>query len=841
MNVWYSRVLPFVQIDMATNKFTLFCNMLRFLFSFLFAFLLIISNAQKTNLGGIVMGNVIHAQNQKPIENATIKLTKLQDSLFFYTSITDKNGLFEIDKISFGWYTLTIKAIGFSSLTIDSLNIRAERFDFNLGDIKLQESSQNLNEVIVYAEKPLIENKDGKIIYNVGESALSSGSTTSELLKSMPLVSNDPNGKILLKGKEPKILIDDKPVELNSDQLKDLLESLPGSSIEKIELMTNPPPEYATEEGGVINIVTKKGKIGSTGKITLSGGTRGEGGLTGNYGYRNKGFSYNVIAGANYSQLVGNSYSKRENFFTDSSNYFNTDGNFKNINTRPNARVQVNYDLKKNQTINFTYQGNLNNFTNQSFNQFTNINAQKLAYKSSTRNNVSDGLGYNHNINFSYTKKGKNAAEVFRLIVGGNVGKNDNDRDFYQQYLTGNFNPTGVDSFQNQLYDSYNKSAFLRLSYDKPIKLLKAIISTGITINTGEDHNQLNTNYLNKTINQYVLSDLLSNNFKFRQDILTARFGATIPLNKKLKLIASVQAEQTINSFNFIKGNASNVSNNYWNVLPNVTLRQDFSKSFNLNMVYRAALRRPNIGEMNPNIDFSDPYNIRFGNPNLSPSKSHNFDINASLTKGKFYMNYNVGYNIVNDVINRIRTLTPDYKTQVSFVNIATRQEYEAGIWGGYTFSKKFRLNTSINYSRNLYSEIEKKLYRYQDGNNIATAINFGYTPNSVFTIDGNIRYAQFADPQGRSRSNLSMNIGLQHRFFDKRLQVSLNIIDPIITQQFTTITTASNFRVESFNNSNTRNFRLAISWQLNKLVTKSNLSAKQKQAVLDKLKSQKK
>jgi outer membrane receptor for ferrienterochelin and colicin len=49
-------------------------------------------------------------------------------------------------------------------------------------------------------------------------------------------------------------------VELNLQQLQDLLESMPGSSIEKIEVMTNPPPQYANEQGGVINIVTKKVK-----------------------------------------------------------------------------------------------------------------------------------------------------------------------------------------------------------------------------------------------------------------------------------------------------------------------------------------------------------------------------------------------------------------------------------------------------------------------------------------------------------------------------------------------------------------------------------------------------
>ncbi len=197
--------------------------------------------------------------------------------------------------------------VGFAETQIDSIFLRPERYDFNLGDIKLNDAASALNEVIVYAEKPLIENKDDKITYNVGESALSGGATTAELLKNMPLVNNDPTGKILLKGKEPKILIDDKPTELNAQQLQDLLESLPGSSIEKIEIMTNPPPQYATETGGVINIVTKKGKIGWVGRTTVSGGTRGEGNMALNASYRTQPFSLNITAGLGGSILTGNS------------------------------------------------------------------------------------------------------------------------------------------------------------------------------------------------------------------------------------------------------------------------------------------------------------------------------------------------------------------------------------------------------------------------------------------------------------------------------------------------------------------------------------------------------
>ena len=101
--------------------------------------------------------------------------------------------------------------------------------------------------MVIYAEKPLIQSKDGNITFNAGESALAAGSNASDLLTQVPLVAKDADGKISVRGKEPKILIDDKPVELNLQQLQDLLESLPGSSIEKIEVMTNPPPQYANE------------------------------------------------------------------------------------------------------------------------------------------------------------------------------------------------------------------------------------------------------------------------------------------------------------------------------------------------------------------------------------------------------------------------------------------------------------------------------------------------------------------------------------------------------------------------------------------------------------------
>ena len=337
---------------------------------------------------GLIIGNVLDAGTSKPLSFASIQLKKMSDTVVTVQVVSDKNGAFECLNLPFGYYKLRASMVGYADLQIDSIYLREERYDFNLGDIKLNISSAASSEVIVYAEKPLIENKDDKIIFNVGESALSGGATTAELLKNMPLINNDPTGKILLKGKEPKILIDDKPTDLNAQQLQDLLESLPGHSIDKIEIMNTPPPQYATESGGVINIVTKKGKIGWVGRVSASAGSRGESALSANGSYRNQKLVLNINGGVGVSSITGNSYSKRENIYTDSTNYFNTQSRYTNYSSRPNFRAQADYELDKQHLLSFTYQQNPNSFDNNSTTTYTNINRNQQIYRMSDRNNL---------------------------------------------------------------------------------------------------------------------------------------------------------------------------------------------------------------------------------------------------------------------------------------------------------------------------------------------------------------------------------------------------------------------------------------------------------------------
>src|SRR5215204_4602713 len=355
---------------------------------------------------GIIIGSVLD-EKSKALEGATIQLISFKDTLHRRSILSTSTGIFEITHIPFGYYKLRISYVGLQPISFDSIHFRAERFDFNFNDIVLKQTTSNLAEIIIYAEKPLIQSKDGNITFNAGESALSQGSNASDLLTQVPLISKDPNGKILVRGKEPKILIDDKPVELNLQQLQDLLESLPGSSIEKIEVLTNPPPQYANEQGGVINITTKKGSVGMSGRLNVFAGTRGEFGANGSFSYRKNGLAININAGFAGNEFEGNGYSTRQNFYKDSTNYFKTANQYSNQNIRPNFRANIDYEVSKSHLLNFVLLYNQNNFDNLNKTVYQNLNRFDQLYRLSERTINSKGDGYNPNVSVTYTFKTK--------------------------------------------------------------------------------------------------------------------------------------------------------------------------------------------------------------------------------------------------------------------------------------------------------------------------------------------------------------------------------------------------------------------------------------------------
>lgn len=257
-------------------------------------------------------------EKSQPADGATVQL--LKDGKLVKAAITDAKGMAVFENIADGAYTFMITYTGYQAQTTGVYHFPG---DVNAATVTLQPGGIGLKEVNITTNKPFIEQKQGKVIVNVGASVTNVGTTVLEVLEKSPGVTVDRNGGISLQGKAGVLVtIDDKPTYLSGDDLNNLLSSMSSSQVDQIELIANPTAKYdANGNAGIINIKTKKNKLkGFNGIFTTSVGTgvypKNSNNLVLNYrsGRFNTFFTYNL----NYVQYFTKLYALRK-YYDDNS------------------------------------------------------------------------------------------------------------------------------------------------------------------------------------------------------------------------------------------------------------------------------------------------------------------------------------------------------------------------------------------------------------------------------------------------------------------------------------------------------------------------------------------
>ena len=236
---------------------------------------------------------------------------------------------------------------------------------------------------------------------------------------------------------------------------------------------------------------------------------------------------------------------------------------------------------------------------------------------------------FNKNISttLTYTWRPK-PGETLRVIAQTNLADNFSTRRFEQVFLFNDGNPTGQDSIQ---YQDNNTRVFgwnARINYDKMLVPKKTYLSTGVYVNHSINRVDVMAQYLKKP--EYQLGDLplLGQDFDFLQTIQQYRASIKHLFTERLSLLAGTTYELTNIKID-LKKEGRTALNDYGNWLPFATLNRSWKDRYNLTLSYKRTIRRPGLGELNPTVDFSDPYNVRYGNPGLIASTAHNFDLVA--------------------------------------------------------------------------------------------------------------------------------------------------------------------------------------------------------------------
>ena len=210
-----------------------------------------------------VTGSVVEQGSDTPIEQATVRVLNVKDSAMVRGVVSARNGSFTLKNVKKGSYLLHITFIGYDPL-YQPLQITGKKNPVNVGKLELSNGAIELGEAVVIGKAPEVTVRNDTVEYNADSYKVTEGSVLEDLLKKMPGVEVDSEGKITVNGKEvKKVMVDGK--EFFSDDPKVASKNLPAKMIDKLQVLDKKSDMAQMtgfddgEEETVINLTVKPG------------------------------------------------------------------------------------------------------------------------------------------------------------------------------------------------------------------------------------------------------------------------------------------------------------------------------------------------------------------------------------------------------------------------------------------------------------------------------------------------------------------------------------------------------------------------------------------------------
>ncbi|WP_026897139.1 TonB-dependent receptor domain-containing protein [Daejeonella oryzae] len=761
------------------HKFIIFC-----LFIFSSFSILAQSNAPLSGQGfSEINGKVLDSKTNSAVDFATVLLFSNAKQPV-KAGQTDLDGNFSFKNVTNGTYKLEVSFLGYTKYSSDSIKISSN--SLNLGTIKLNPSKSTvLQEVVIEGQRSTIQLGIDRKVFSVDQSLISEGGSATDLLANVPSVSVDMDGNVSLRGTDNvRVLIDGKPSAIGGGRIADILQSLPASAIESIELVTNPSSKYDPEgQSGIINIVLKKNKkIGLTGGVSSSIGSLNNYNASTNLSYRDQ----KVNLYGNYSYRNGNRVGGGFNntqFLTNNglvSN--NSESNRKNLNN--SFKLGADYYLNPKTTLglsgNFSFR---NNSSAEDLNYLISGFASENGSSFRETDRDGDGTGYDLSLDFSrdFKKKGEN------LVANVSFGQ-DKEKDF-QSFNQKFYTPEGLtrdttdsrNNYNNEFTSSYN----LQIDYTLPLTE-KQKFETGIrTTIRDNDESQLSelfspiNNAFNRDYNlsnSFLLNDQVYALYTNYQNQLTNSFGFQVGLRAEQAYLNTVY-NVLGNTAEGVKGNL-----NYLRVYPSVFLTQKLKGDQQLQLSYTRRVNRPRGWQVNPFADVSDPNNTRVGNPNLLPEDINSFELSYIKYYKSLTFTSSAYLRQVNDVVQGIRLPQPDNNaaTITQFFNLSRSRSSGLEFISKADLWKDFSLTSNLNLFYSQFEGNEEFNIKSNDGFNWNANLTGNLKLPRNISAQFNMMYmAPQVGSQGRRNEIFGMDAGLRMDVLkNKAGSISFNMRD---------------------------------------------------------------
>ncbi|WP_158605941.1 outer membrane beta-barrel family protein [Taibaiella sp. KBW10] len=687
-----------------------------------------------------VSGSVVDGGSKQPVEMANVVLTGADKKQYY--AYTDEAGKFLIEGVPNGSYKLSAYFVNYKNFEKDVV-IDAATHD--LGSIGMQSAATNLKEVTVTDFKKVIEQRPDGINYNVENDKSNLGTSATDVLRKVPMVTVDMEGNVQLRGNSNiKVLVDGKPSELMASSVKDVLRQIPADNIKSIEVLTSPGAKYDGEgASGVINIITKRKLIKG-----LSGTVFGApsynidrdllmGHVGANINYRQGKWGVNTSFGVSRWAMVLDSKGGRTDLpgtanetRLEQSQHMYGYGNF------GWSKLGADYQIDSLQSIQASV-----NYNPGTWNQEMRTSA---AYPKT-------GLNFSRNIdqknprntvgaNAAYSKKFKSNPKRTLDVLAAystetmNAGYNLSNE---------NLNSHVVDYKEINDNRAQNKELTVQADYVEPLKGKNQKLEFGLKAINRDISSDYSLKSLATGQSDYVVDPSRSNLLTYNQLVGAAYGQFTTPLAKSLSMVAGARYEVTHINGN-IRDNGGDfelpVFNNF---LPNLVFMFDLKNFNKLKLSYNKRIERPSIEFVNPYIDYSDPLNWKQGNARLVPEKTHNFELGYSTFVGRSSINLSAFHRRTDNAIESSTLVNPATGISLtSYGNIAKTNATGADFFASSTFFGKLMVNVNASaYYKQLKStslNISNKGWEFKGNAYANYMINQKFSLNGFGMLNGN-------------------------------------------------------------------------------------------------------
>jgi ferric enterobactin receptor len=645
--------------------------------------------AQKDVLTIKIHGIIADSVTKQSLNLVTIYLKTEKDSLL-KTRVSKANGSFEFENLPIKKYNMVIVSAGYQSKTITMDN----KTTIDLGSIYISKRVNNLKEVEIKGDRPIIQQKADRLIYDMQADPESKVNNVLSMIHKIPYLSVDVDDNVLLKGSSSfKILINGKPSGMLTNNLKEVLRSMPASTVVRIEVITIPPSKYDAEGmAGVINIITnKKVSDGYKGTLNASEGfPQGGPGIGASFTAQQGKFGINSYGGASMYHEPQTNYTNTRNTTGTDPTTLQQNGHNNSDSKNGYFGTELSYEIDSLNLLSGNFNINGYNYHGSDY--------QTSALDGSTgliqgydlaSTNHGNGGGVDAAINYQLGfKSNKSTLLTFSYQYSGYGSNAHTDVDISNpvDYPTPDY---------NQVNNQNSKEQTIQVDYAQAIK--KVNMEAGLKAILRNSSSNAQYNSLNPADSLYETDPALSDMFNYTQDVYGAYNSYKFNI-KKWSFSAGLRAEYTDVNANFLS-TSSTTKQNYFNVIPAVSINKSFKDNSSINFGFTQRIRRPSIYRLNPFVDRSNPDFISTGNPNLRPVIMNIVQVGYSNGGGKKVSIY-IGsdYTFFNNLDLQVTSYDPvTHITTANYGNVGKGGGIEGNLNITYTPVKFYNLSINGN------------------------------------------------------------------------------------------------------------------------------------------------